>query len=188
MRDVLKNRERALEYEFFHCVDEQLMARLREKIELEEQAKALADATGIVDDGVLAELVEINVTAETIFALSLFPLVWIAWADGSIEEEEFKAILAAAHSGGHERDTASHQLIENWLERRPDAKVQQAWKDYVHALCDVLTFEAVAALKQDIVARTRRIAEAAGGILGFHKVSRAQEAVLAEVTHAFTTG
>lgn len=119
----------------------------------------------------LAELVEVNVTAETIFALSLFPLVWIAWADGGIEEEESNAILAAAHSRGHERDTASHQLIESWLVREPDAKILQAWKDYVHALCQVLSSEAVGTLKQDILARTRQVAEAAGGILGFHKVS-----------------
>ena len=32
-----------------------------------------------------------------------------------------------------------------------------------------------------------KIAEAAGGILGFHKVSRAEEDVLAEVEQAFTS-
>lgn len=187
MREILKDRERALEYEFFHRVDERLLKELREKIESEEQGKSLGDATGIVDEAVLAELVDIEITTQTIFALSLFPLVWIAWADGRIEEEESKAILAAAHSRGHERDTASHQLIENWLARQPDARIQQVWKDYVHALCQVLSSEAVATLRQDILTRTTQVAEAAGGILGFHKVSRAQEKVLAEVKQAFTT-
>jgi hypothetical protein len=187
MRNSFEDRERALEYEFFHRVDERLLRELREKVEFEQQEKAIADATGIVDEAVLAELVEVKVTAETIFALSLFPLVWIAWADGSIKEEESKAILAAAHSGGHERDTASHKLIESWLKQQPDAKILQAWKDYVHALCQVLSSEAVAALKQDILARTRQIAEAAGGVLGFHKVSRAEAEVLAEVEQTFTS-
>lgn len=65
MREVLKDRERAREYEFFRRVDERLLEELRETNELEEQKKALADATGIVEEAGLAELVDVKFTPDT---------------------------------------------------------------------------------------------------------------------------
>lgn len=184
-QNIFQKRESALEYEFFHRVDEQLLARLRAKLDFEKQEQALADATGIHDEAVLEELAGLGIGAETIFAMSLFPLVWVAWADGNVEETERRAILEAAHSAGHERDTASHELIDRWLDHEPDADLMTAWKDYVGALCATLTEESRQTLKQDVMDRTRAVAKCAGGVLGFHRVSAAQNEILEEVEAAF---
>ncbi len=183
--NIFKKRENALEYEFFHRVDQELLAKLKAQLDFEKQEQALTDATGIKDEAVLAELVGLGIRSETIFALSLFPLVWVAWSDGKIAETERKAILEAAHSSGHERDTASHQLIERWLDHEPGDTLRIAWKDYVQAARETLTGEASLALKDDIVQRTRAVAESAGGILGFHKISDEQNEILAEVEATF---
>ena len=185
MKEILKDRENALEYEFFHKVDEQLWQQLKDKLKCEKRQQALTDATGITDDAVLAELVELDISCETIFALSLFPLVWVAWADGKVAEKERQAILESAHSSGHERDTASHHLIETWLEHEPSEEIRMAWKDYVQAICHTISPVAQQTLKRDVLERARQVAKTAGGFLGFHKISHAQETTLLEVEKAF---
>ena len=184
-KDILRDRESALEYEFFHKVDVQLWSKLKENLKLQEQEKALADATGIADESVLHELVELGINNDTLFAFSLFPLIWVAWADGEIQPQERKAILEAAHSTGHGRDTASHHLIDTWLDHEPSEAIHQAWKDYVHAICEAATPELKATLKQNALKRSRKVAQAAGGILGLHKISREEEAVLKEIEATF---
>jgi len=183
--EIFRVREEALEYEFFHKVDEQLLQQLREKMYFVERRKALADATGIKDEDVLNELVELDISSETIFALSLFPLVWIAWADGWIDERQRTAILLAAQSTGHERDTASHHLIEAWLRQKPDEKLQTAWKDYVHAICETLSPAARQSLRSDVLGRAREVAEAVGTRYGFHDSEGVQDAVLHKIENAF---
>ena len=184
-KNIFKDRESALEYEFFHRVDDELLARLKAKLDFEQQEHALADATGIKDEAVLAELVELGISSETIFALSLLPLIRVAWADGKIADKERDAILQAAHSTGHERDTASHHLIDEWLNHEPTEKLKRAWEDYVHAICETISPNAKAMLKNDVIERSRRIAESAGGILGFHWISEGQQAVLNEIAETF---
>ena len=71
--DIFRTREQALEYEFFHKVDDELWEDLRHKLDLEDRRHALADATGITDEDVLTELVELDLNSETLFALLLFP-------------------------------------------------------------------------------------------------------------------
>ena len=184
-KNILADRERALEYEFFHRVDQKLLQQLKDELQFAEKEKALSDATNITDESVLEELVKLDINSETLFALSLFPLVWVAWADGTIEDKERQAILEAAHCSGHERDTASHQLVESWLDHEPSDQLLHAWKDYVHHCCKTLTPETRESLKRDVVSRARRVAEAAGGILGFHKISHAEAELLDEVEKTF---
>ncbi len=183
--DIFQVREKALEYEFFHKVDERLLQRLRQNMEFAKRRLALADATGIGDEAVLNELVELDISSETVFALSLFPLVWVAWADGRMDHRQRQAILDAAHSTGHERDTASHQLIETWLDHKPDAKLQTAWKDYVHFVCQSVSDATRQSLKEDVLGRARQVAEAVSFIYGFHRVEEVQDAILREIEKAF---
>ncbi len=186
--EIFQVRERALEYEFFHKVDEELWRKLRAKLESDERRKALAEATGITDEDVLAELVELKISSETVFALSLFPLVWAAWAGGRIDEAQRHAILEAAHATGHERDTASHHLIETWLDHEPPEKLQTAWKDYVHAICQNISPAARRSLRQDVLARAQKVAEAVVPRYGFHEVEDGQETVLRKIKRAFDVG
>ena len=62
-KDIFKDRESALEYEFFHKVDEELLEKLKAKLNFEKREHALADATGIQDEAVLARLHELARTA-----------------------------------------------------------------------------------------------------------------------------
>jgi hypothetical protein len=183
--NIFQMRERALEYEFFHRVDEELWQNLRNSLEFSKKRDAIVDATGITDDAVIRELVELEMNSDTIFALSLFPLIWVAWADGHIGSRQRLLILDSAHAIGHERDTVSHYLINAWLDHEPGRRLQTLWKDYIRSVCQTLGPESRQSLRSDMLARASQVADAVNIRYGFHELEQAQMAVLAEIEEAF---
>ena len=184
--DVYSERERALENEFFFKIDRELSQKLREKMRVEKDREALCAETGITDSDVLDELVEIGIRCETLLALSLVPLVHVAWANGSIDSHERAAVLQAAEEIGHRKDKASYQLLEKWLHHEPDGKVYTAWRDYVTEISKTLRPERMHAVRDELVGRARLVAKAAGGVLGIGAISRAEARVLDELESAFS--
>ncbi len=179
------NRRRELEEKFFQERDKQLLQAMREKTAATQRRQALAEVSGISDEELLDQLDQLDIGTETIAALSLFPLVAVAWADGSIDQKEHQAVIAAAEQKGMEKDGPGHELLDHWLEKKPDAGLMTAWKNYAAALSHTLSEPAKAALKDEVLGRARSVAAAAGGLLGFgNKVSNSEQAVLDELEHA----
>ena len=54
----------------------------------------------VADDAVLEKLANFGMDASTLAALSLAPLVLVAWADGEVDAKERDAVLAAAAEVG----------------------------------------------------------------------------------------
>lgn len=183
---VLSDRQKALEEEFFRKENQRLIAELRLK-RLTDEAKAeMRDVTGIYDEVVLDKLVELGIGTETLAAMTLVPLVEVAWADGKMEEKERAAILRGASEQGVADGSPSYALLQDWLDRRPPPRLLAAWREYVGALCDEMLPEQRRALKTDVLARARAVAEAAGGFLGLgNKVSREEEQVYRVLESAF---
>jgi uncharacterized tellurite resistance protein B-like protein len=180
-----KERGDALENLFFAHQDQKLINDFRKKRALAEKKEALTAASGIRNDEVLDALLDINVTAESLAAMSLYPMVAVAWADQKLEENEVRAILHAAEESGVTVDSEAHALIENWLERPPEAEVEAAWKSFAGALVANLSDSAKAALVEEVMGRARRVAQAAGGVLGLLAISAAEDAKLAKLEKAF---
>lgn len=184
--DNLQGRGRNLEEEFFHREDQRLIARLREKRETESAREALSKATGIANPAVLDKLMALGIQPETVAALSLVPLVEVAWADGSLDEKERQAVLAAARESGLAPESAEYALLETWSKRRPEAKLLTAWTHLVQGLCEKLSPDEVAKLKSGLLQRAQLVARASGGTLGLgSKVSSAESAVLKQLERAF---
>ncbi|MEE9603285.1 MAG: hypothetical protein V3V75_08275 [Thermoguttaceae bacterium] len=178
-------RRRELEDKFFHDRDKELLKVLRERTASKQRKEALAEASGITDDDLLEQLDKLDIGSETLVALSMVPLIAVAWADGSIDEKERQAVLAAAEGKGLQKEHPAHQLLEGWLKRRPDAGLLAAWKDYMSAISQTLDETAGSVLKEEILGRARDIASATGGLLGFgNKVSDSEQAVLSELEQA----
>lgn len=177
-------RRSELEEKFFREKDLQLIRAMGEKTVRMERKKALAEASGIEHDGLLDQLHELEVSAETLLALSLVPLVAVAWADGKLDDKERAAVLEAAEQIGLTDSHPGFELLRSWLEQKPDKRLASVWYDYV--VCEVLTPEAKAELYEDLVGRTRKVAEATGGILGLgSKISASEQAVLEKLERAF---
>ncbi|GGG29281.1 hypothetical protein GCM10010964_16440 [Caldovatus sediminis] len=186
--EFLGDRKRALEEAFFAKENERLRQRLRQADETKARKQALAAASGISDEAVLERLVALDLGSDTLAALSLVPLVMVAWADGSIEEKEREAVLAAAAetagTGGREVDC---ELLDRWLKQPPPRELVAAWTDYARAVSASLDDAARQALKAEVVGRARRVAEAAGGFLGLgRRVSAAERAVLERLEQVFS--
>jgi hypothetical protein len=185
--DFLGDRRKALEDSFFARESDRLRKALFEKEILKAQKELLAEVSGINDDAVLEHMVALGIGADTLAALSLVPLVEVAWADGSVDDKERDTILAAAEAAGLGRESASAQLLEGWLTIRLDAEMVAAWKEYVGALSATLSDERKEAFKQELLSRTRSVAQASGGVLGFGtKVSKSERAVMDELAQAFS--
>jgi len=181
MTDELERRRRALEEAFFNKYNDELLAKLRAKALAAEKKRGLAEKTGISDEKVLDDLLAAGVEPEALAALALAPLVLLAWRDGVLEARERAAILHAAKEQKLEPASSAYQLLEKWLDARPGDELIAAWKGYVHALKEHLSAPAYAALKKDILERTRAVARSAGGFLGFMKVTKEEKEILARI-------
>ncbi len=184
--EFLSSRKNTLEEAFFAEENERLRQRLREADQAKSRKEALAAASGITDEAVLHRLAALNLGSDTLAALSLAPLVLVAWADGGIDDKERSAVLAGAADVGVGSQDVGHKLLDGWLRQPPPGDLLTAWTDYIRAASAALDVEGRRALKAELLGRARKVAEATGGFLGLgRKVSPAEEAVLERLERAF---
>lgn len=184
--EILRDRGRSLEEEFFRREDAKLLERLRQAQERESAREALARASGITNTAVLDELIALGIRAETITALSVVPLVEVAWADGKLDDAERRAILDKARELGFEAGSIGHDMLEAWLQRQPDPKLLTAWTQVVQSMCQSLSREEAATMKRQLLERARAVAGASGGFLGLgSKISRAEASMIERLEAAF---
>lgn len=182
---TLEDRGKALEDQFFEKDNQQKLAAMKERLESQQSREELRKASGMTDDAVLDQLVALGLRSNTIAALSLVPLIAVAWADGHIQDNERTAILQGAHGKGLEQGTDGYELLQTWLRTKPRPELFAAWEAYIKALTVQLNEEQNRLLKNQIVGFAKMVAAAAGGILGFGKVSGEEERVLDRIEGAF---
>jgi hypothetical protein len=182
---TLEERGRALEDQFYEKENQEKLAAMKEKLHDQTEKDDLRKASGMTDEAVLDKLVALGLKANTIAALSLVPLISVAWADGEIQDNERTAILQGAHGKGLEQGTDGYELLQTWLKRRPDDELFVAWEAYIKSLTAQLNDEQNRLLKNQIVGFAKLVAASAGGILGFAKVSKDEEKVLHRIESAF---
>ena len=184
--ELFGDRRKSLEEEFFRRQDAALLAQRRTEEERRAARAALAAASHITDEALLDQLVAFGISADTLTALSLVPLVEVAWADGRVEDAEKQAILAAARAAGLEETSPGHKLLASCLSERPQTGLRKMWGQYITSICTTLSAEERDALKTELLQQARSVAEAAGGFMGLgSKVSSKEEALLAEIAAAF---
>jgi hypothetical protein len=185
--DILGDRSRSLEDEFFRKEDARLVAKLQELKKKEASREELARISGIKNTAILDRLVELGIHPETLVALSIVPLAEVAWADGTLDAKEEQAILDRAAKSGVTPGSPGHDLLKSWLERRPEPRLLTAWIQMVQGLNENLTPEQVEALRAGLVERARAVASASGGVLGVGKISSAEAEMIRQLESAFRT-
>jgi hypothetical protein len=183
--NAFAERRRALEHEFFYRVDSELLARLRKQLADAAAKRALAAASGLCDEKLLDELVQVKISPETLGALSLIPVVLVAWADRHVDEKERLAVLQAASEEGVTQGSPAYRLLEFWLENEPSPQLAQTWKHFVEAVLPKLTEEIRIGFRSEIMKQARRAAKASRPGLGMKKISPQEEEVLRELESAF---
>jgi len=161
-------RGRGGEEEYFRKLERERLAQRELAERRAAELRELAEALGLGDASRGEALLALGITAETAPAFEALPLVEVAWADGAVAEDERWRLLEAATRLGVELGRPAHALLESWLERRPHSELFSAWHDFArHAPVRSRLFEAA-----------ERVAGAAGGVLGFGTISRAERQAL----------
>ena len=183
---LLDQRRVALEEAFFAIEDARRRETLRDRMKQEGDAAALARACGMpASPEVLAPLVRHGVTAETLPALFLVPLLAVAWADDQLSRTERLELLAQARDMGVEPGSPCHELLGCWLESRPEPALFEAWRAYAAALCEALDEEQRDAVAGAVLWRARQVARADGGVLRVgRRVSAAERRELHDLARA----
>jgi len=137
----------------------------------------LRERAGILDDAILQRLQALGYTDETLILIRLIPLIAVAWADGSVSENEREAIRAEAQAQGVESGTPADRQLREWLMEAPSEVLQDASVQILAAsangdLAGVLT-------------ACRKVAAASGGLFGFGAISRRERDVLDRLAKAF---
>lgn len=181
----LRRRATVLEDAFFHQVDQQLIVELRRKTEHEAERRDLQQMTGISDERILEELLSAEITPASLMVLSLFPAVHTAWADGHVEAEERTVLKDAAERLSIEEDSPAGQLLDSWVRHRPPERLFELWTEFVCAMRQTVSESAFRDLQKAALERAQAVAEAAGGFLGFHKVSAVEQTAIEQLTAVF---
>jgi hypothetical protein len=178
---MLKKQAKDLEETFFAKENERLLRELREKAKVDEKRKALSAVVKAKDPVIIDHLLELGVGPESILAMGVIPLAAVSWADGRLEDKERKAILKAASERGVEPGSANYTMLEVWLKKKPNQQLMEAWKKYARGVWEQLTEPERVLMRESIVGRARKIAEAAGGFLGVQAISPQEKALLEEL-------
>ena len=186
MSEGLSQRRKALEDQFFSQKDKALLDALRKQMGADDSRAELTKILGITNDAALDHIESLGFTSVTASVVSTIPMLAVAWADGEVDAKEREAILDAAHDHGIEPGTPADQMLADWLVNRPSDELFEAWKSYVSAISNELSAEEVAATKNASLERARKVARAAGGVLGLgNRISRVEQQVLDEMEQAF---
>jgi tellurite resistance protein len=179
--DSLSERRRALENAYFARHD-------REVIERRRNEQELLEASGVQNVGLLRHLLELGITADTLEAMAMVPLLFVAWADGRVDDAERVKILEAAKHAGLERGSSAHQVLEAWLAAPPDQDLLDTWADYTAAIASLLPANIRTALRNEVLRVSRDVAEASGGFFGLgNRVSASEQKAIDRIEAAFTS-
>ena len=171
-----------LEEAFFARENAGLLKKLRVRTDEERRRETLREVVKIQDEKFLDRLTALGVRPETALALTLIPMLFVAWADGHLDDRERKALLDAAQQRGVAAGEIAQQLLKNGLVKKPDPRLFSTWKAYVRRLWGCFTADERWRMRQNLLQSTRGVAEAAGGFLGLTtKISEAERKVLQQL-------
>ncbi len=181
----LLDHQRAFEDSFFPESRDPLRAELRSEAEAARFSEVLSGLSDIEGAMLLEKLSGMGVGVDGLAALSLFPLVGMAWADGRVDSREKNAVLDAAHAAGLVRGELGHRLLESWMGDEPDPRLLEVWKRYVAAVSSELDEESRRRLQRQILALCEHVAESTGEFLALDKISSSEYKLLQELREAF---
>lgn len=174
-------RGKALEEAFFFRMDQELIAALGSKLIREEKLKAFENATGIRDKKRLESLLNAGFELSTITAFIWVPLVFVAWADGNLDELEKNAVLNVLSGKGISKQTALMMIQHDWFRRSPNDDLWKTWEDFAKASMESLNPTLRHELIDEIVGLCHVVAHASGGFLGVGNISPTETEVIDRV-------
>ncbi|MFN3151172.1 hypothetical protein [Bremerella sp.] len=171
----------------FAAENEELLAKLREQIKHDQELEELSKAIGIDDKSLVQSLMDLGITAHSMAALTMYPMVCVAYADGVLNLEERDLIMKMAKEWNMKPGDPGFEVLNHWLVDGPTKDGFAVWKKYIQAVIAQMTPQQVADLKLSILNRSNAVATAVGDVLGRfgNRTNKAEDACLAEIKSVF---
>jgi len=152
---------------------------------VKNEKRELFQSTQIEEPELLSRLLEAGFHSETLSALDLVPIAFVAWASGSVTEPERKVVMSSLEDYGLIINQASSDQFRGWLDSRPDHKLYVLWKDYIVAKPTLVSSEVGHAIGIRMLKKSTEVAMASGGLLGFGTICDAEQTILDEISDVF---
>ncbi|MEW4451543.1 hypothetical protein AB1L30_02550 [Bremerella sp. JC817] len=167
--------------------NEELWSRLREQIAEEQRVDELSKAIGIDDKELIQSLLDMGITARSMAALTMYPMVSVAYADGILGIEERDLIMKMAGEWNMKPGDPGFEVLNDWLSSGPTEDGLATWQKYMQAILAQMNPQQVAEMKECIMKRSRAVAMAVGDVLGRFgdRTNKAEDARLAEIEATF---
>lgn len=181
--DSLAERGRALEEDYFRKKDRELIEKLRRASEEARVRSDLSKSSGITDQAMLTDLLELGLDADTVSLLPLVPVVELAWAEGGITPAERQLVLSLARSRGIAEGSPADVRLNGWMDSRPSPEQLKKATRVMSAVLGSDTPVAKDLTADQLVKYCEQIASASGGLFGlpFRAVSMEEQALLARI-------
>ena len=164
-----------LEDAFFVRENARLLEGMRRKADEKARRQQLSDVVRVKDEAFLDRLMALGITPATVLALQLIPLLFVAWADGRLDEKEREAVLRAARGREGTAEEATIRLIGDWLAHEPEPRLLELWKEYVRQIWGKFTRDEQWRMRENVLKSAREVAEASGGFLRLTARTSAEE-------------
>jgi len=163
----------------------ELQKELIKALAIESEKQELIRSTQIEESELLSRLLKAGFCSETLSALELFPIAFVAWASGTVTYPERKVVIGSLFDYGLLVSQASNDRFQGWLDSRPDRKLFLLWKDYVTAKLSLVGSEVRHAIGIRLLKKSTQVAMASGGLLGFGTICEAEQVILDEISEVF---
>jgi hypothetical protein len=143
----------------------------------------LKDRTSISDLAMLAELLDLGFTSDTIVLLPLVPVIELAWAEGGVTPAERQLLVSLARRRGVEEGSTADRQLGEWMETCPAPEVFGKAGRLIAALLSSGALVTRGLTSEQLVSYCEQIASASGGLFGLpiRAVSLEERELLARI-------
>lgn len=183
-KDLIGERGRSLETDYFRRRDQELLERAREQEAAAQRRRQLAAALG-VDEQAVTALAALGFDGATAPLLDIVPAIQVAWSDGTLPAAE-RAVLERimARPELQPAAAAGAGMVSEWLSRQPGADLFRLATEALRLRVDRLDAGARTQLVAQIIGDCKAVAAASGGVFGLGALSSAEADRIRELAAA----
>jgi len=178
-KDIIHERGRSLEDDYFRKKDRELVEKIQRAAEVARARADIGKATGLGDSALADELLALGFTAETVPLLPIVPIVQMAWAEGGVSPAERDLIVRFARSRGIAEGSGADTQLSAWMSARPGEEMFARAGRLIRAMLD--SGGAAGLNADDLVSYCESIASASGGVFGIGKISGEERKLLSSI-------
>lgn len=147
-----------------------------------DEEQKLKKVSGISNPSILANAIDLGVTAENLFALNFIPLIKVACADQRCDKREREVILTIAIKSGIKEHSSTYELVEHWLNTGYNPNLSLIWACYLEVLKTRMELTEYKDFKREIIKNCRKVAKTSGtSLMGLGPISKKESTAIKRI-------